>query len=173
MRINNIAIDGILEVSWEGRSKRLDDSFNFFECLCGPGIDRFRETRFDSTIGISSVVSGSETMVEVFHSGYQRGPFDVEGESIRLIFRMNQTNIFGVCPLSFMRRYKFLVKRYQNGRCRLMRDVLLLVQTDRPEPEAAVRRPRHQCQMPIRYRYLLYGQWHKLTRKYSFSFHPL
>jgi hypothetical protein len=59
-------------------------------------------------------VSGSEAKVEIFHPGYQIGPFDVEGKSISLFFRVNEGNILAMCPLAFMRGYELLWKTMKN-----------------------------------------------------------
>ena len=89
MRINDAAVDWILQVSRKRRSKRQDDIVKIFECLGGPWIDGLRETRFDTTGGIPSIVPGSEAKIEAFHSRYQRGPFYIKGKSIGLFFWMN------------------------------------------------------------------------------------
>lgn len=77
MWVDYIVGDRILQMRRKGRSKRHHDIVKVFERLCGSRTNAFRETGIGIISGITSKMFGSEAMIEVPNSGYQRGSFDI------------------------------------------------------------------------------------------------
>jgi hypothetical protein len=110
VRIDDVAVDWIPQVSGKRGPKQQDSVVKIFECLGGPWINGVRETRVDTASGIPSEVSGSEAKVKGFYPRYQRSPFYIKGKGVGLLCWMNETDVFAMCPLTLMRGHEVLVE---------------------------------------------------------------